>query len=180
MLQTHPDVEHIIVSDGPDPLLVARLKDAAPDIVGAGANVKYFVLPEHPEHQHWGIPARSLGIEHATGDYIGYCDDDDALRPEHCELLSQSLDENQDCGFTISMMETHAPHANYIVGQGVPMSGNVGTPMLMHRKELLEVASWGYDSALEDWELVSAWINAGIVYSRVNAVTIDVWPSAYR
>lgn len=172
-VQTYPAVEHIVVSDGPDKELSIRLAVECPW-------VKYFELPEHAETQHWGGPARSLALEHATGAFIGYCDDDDALRPEHCFLTSQSLIDNPDCGFTISRMNSHNPAGEFIIGWGPPLEGNVGTPMLVHRRELLDVASWGYDSPTEDWELVQAWLSAGVKYARVDAETIDVWPSAYR
>lgn len=171
--QVYVEVEHIVVSDGPDPLLRSRLREEFPDI-------RYFELEEHSQERHWGNPARLLGLEYATHEYIGYCDDDDALRPDHCYLLSQSLDDNQGCGFTISQMESHSPGASFIVGYGPPSNGNVGTPMLMHRKSILDIASWGYASATEDWELVCAWINSNVVYARVNTPTVDVWPSAYR
>ncbi len=171
--QTYPAVEHIIVSDGPDVELSTRLAVETPW-------VRYFELPEHPEHRHWGGPARSLALEHAAGAFIGYCDDDDALRPEHCELMSQSLAGNPDCGFTISRMVSRTPGGEVVIGWGPPVEGNVGTPMLVHRRELLEVADWGYDSATEDWELVKSWLEAGVKFARVDAETIDVWPSVYR
>jgi hypothetical protein len=77
-------------------------------------------------------------------------------------------------------MVSHNPGGEFIIGWGPPTEGNVGTPMLTHRREILDIASWGYDSATEDWELVSSWLNAGVKFARVDAETIDVWPSAYR
>ena len=161
------------MSDGPDPALELKLGNI-------DAPVRYLEIPVHREDRHWGGPGRSLALEHARGDFIAYCDDDDALRPEHCFLASQSLQDNPDCGFTISRMVSHNPGGEFIIGWGPPTEGNVGTPMLTHRRELLDVASWGYDSATEDWELVRSWLEAGVKFARVDAETIDVWPSAYR
>ncbi len=171
--QTYPYVEHIVVSDGPDPELREYLNEHF-------TWVKYLEVAEHATHRHWGGPARSLALEHATGSFIAYCDDDDFLRPEHCELATQSLLSNPNCGFTISRMVSHNPAGEFIIGWGPPREGNVGTPMITHRRELLTVADWGYDSATEDWDLVHAWIEAGVEYARVDAETIDVWPSAFR
>jgi glycosyltransferase involved in cell wall biosynthesis len=176
MNQTYAYTEHIVVSDGPDPELRMLIKNYVPQLT----HVRYFELAEHPEHRHWGIPARSLALDKATGDYITYCDDDDALRPNHCELAAQSLLENPDCGLTISRMVSHNPGGEFIIGWGPPTEGNVGTPMLTHRRELLDVASWGYDSATEDYDLVKSWLEADVKFARVDAETIDVWPSAYR
>ena len=63
---------------------------------------------------------------------------------------------------------------------GVPTGGQIGTPMIMHRRSILEHGTWGPASGMEDWELVQRWTAAGITYGRVSQVTVDVWPSAYH
>jgi hypothetical protein len=51
--------------------------------------------------------------------------------------------------------------------------------MIMHRRAILEVATWDHASQFEDWELVWAWMQAGIGHVRVRVITADVWPSVY-
>ena len=168
--QDYLKVQHVIVSDGPDPELRRKLPQ----------DVVYSELPEHDWRRHWGNPARRHGIDIAEGEFITYCDDDDALRPEHCSLLVQALQDNPQCEFALSRMLSHQPSGDHVIGGDVIAFGQVGTPMIMHRRSILEKANWGVDSDGEDWELVMAWVNAGAKYARVDTVTVDVWPSTFR
>ena len=178
--QAYPNVEHVIVSDGPDPELKQKL-----DVLVLGQSaflhpVRYFELPERDPEQHWGHHARLAALEHATGEYIGYIDDDDALRPDHVRLLAGTLRDDQSVGWVYSVMASHHRDDSWTnIGEGPPGAGQIGTPMIMHRRSILEHGTWGPASSMEDWELVNRWLNAGITYAHVRDVTVDVWPSAY-
>lgn len=172
--QDYNPVEHVIVSDGPDPVLSSAFTGS----IMAGTP-RYYELGEHEPAEHYGHYARLLGLEHARGDYITYCDDDDSLRPEHCHLLAEALNDDPDAGFAVSRMVSHHAHA-VTVGWGPLAPGNVGSPMIMHRREILSHGTWGPASWLEDWQLVERWLDAGIRYVNVDAETSDVWPSQYR
>jgi len=175
--QGYPDVEHLVISDGPDQELGAKLSQPWLD---GWKGLWYRELPEHAPEPNFGHYARLHGAELASGEYVTYCDDDDALRPLHCQLLAAALDENPDAGYAVSMMLSHGPHGDTTIGWGPLACGNVGTPMIMHRREILEHGTWGPPSRLEDWEVVLKWINAGITHVRVDEETSDVWPSLYR
>jgi len=175
--QGYPATEHLVISDGPDAELAAKL--SMPWLDG-WKNLWYRELPAHDPEPHHGHHARAYGLELARGEYITYCDDDDALRPAHCSRLAQALDEHPEAGFAVSQMCSHGPHGTSTIGAGPLACGNVGTPMIMHRREIAQVASWDHASAFEDWELVLAWLNAGIEHVRVDEETSDVWPSLYR
>lgn len=176
--QDYPSVEHLIISDGPDGALATRM--ITPWLHGWD-RVWYRELPEHDTSElHYGHHARAYGCEIAQGAYITYCDDDDSLRPEHCRLLAAALDANPEAGFAVSMMVSHGPHGESVIGAGPLAAGNVGTPMIMHRRGILDVATWDHTSSFEDWELVWAWMQAGISHVRVDQETSDVWPSLYR
>jgi hypothetical protein len=172
-----PWTEHLVVSDGPDPDLHRKLLEPW---MNGWKNLSYIWLPEHDPEPHYGHHARALGIEASTGEYITYLDDDDALRPEHCHMLAKALDENPDAGFAASRMASHGPGGTSVIGHGDLACGNVGTPMVMHRRWVLETATWDHSGQFEDWDLVWAWIQAGIPYVRVDAETVDVWPSVFR
>jgi len=180
--QTYPAVEHIIISDGPDPELRKRIENTPLALrFRRGQQLWYFELPEHTEDKHWGAPARLHGLEYASGEYIAYCDDDDTLRPQHCEVLARALDENPKAGFAVSLLASHAPHGVHEVGHGQISAGNVGTPMIMHRRETLERGTWSEPgSCWEDWDMVLLWLNEEVPYVRVSEITCDSWPSAYR
>lgn len=175
--QTYPAVEHVIVSDGPDPELRAKL--FPPRVAGRSGRF-FFELPEHSLDLHWGHFSRLHGLDYASGELIGYCDDDDALRPEHCALLAGALLDHPEAGWAWSLMASHnGDDATGEIGHGAPSCGNIGTPMIMHRRATLEHGTWEQASSFEDWELVNSWIQAGIGCVKVEEVTVDVWPSVY-
>jgi hypothetical protein len=175
--QGYPAVEHIVVSDGPDPVLAGKL--SMPWLDG-WRGLWYRELPEHDPEPHYGHHARAHGLELAQGEYITYVDDDDALRPLHCSLLAAALDADPGAGFAVSMMRSHGRDGAATIGAGPLACGNVGTPMIMHRRSVLDVAAWDHASQFEDWDLVWAWMQAGIPHVRVGEETADVWPSVFR
>jgi len=174
--QTYPAIEHIVVSDGPDPELAEHF---FPPRVGPTLKRWFASLPEHEQDLHWGHLARLHGLELATGELIGYLDDDDAFRPEHCALLAAALADHSEAGFAYSLMASHQPDKMVIIGAGPPAAGNIGTPMILHRREILKQGTWTEASAFEDWDLVNSWLHADIKYVQVDEVTIDVYPSVY-
>jgi len=167
--QSYAAVEHVVISDGPDPELDAWDETAALVTV-------FDQLPEHPPEPHWGAAVRRRGLELATGGYIAYLDDDDAYRPHHCATLAAALDANPDADFAYSLMSSQGD----TVGTAPPSYCNIGTPMIMHRRETLQFGTWGPDGIAEDWDLVERWLQAGARYVHVPEITVDVWPSAYR
>jgi glycosyltransferase involved in cell wall biosynthesis len=176
--QDYDSVEHVIVSDGPDSTLAIVLGMLCGK--NAWGNVVYRELPEHPAGEHWGHHARLAGLEVARGQYVTYCDDDDALRPRHCALMAAALDAAPEAGFAVSRMTCHGGPHESVTGWGPLACGNVGTPMIMHRREILAHGTWGPASFTEDWDLVERWLDAGVSYVSVDAETSDAWPSLYR
>ena len=174
--QTYPAVEHIIVSDGPDKDLAEELADLA---AANWWDIRFVQLDEW-HGLHWGSRARLAGLEHATGDVIAYLDDDDAYRPEHLATLVPALLSDPAAGFAFSLMASHQGGDPAVIGTPVPAYCNIGTPMIVHHRSLLEVATWGPPSVHEDWDLVERWLAAGTAYVHVGEVTVDVWPSAFR
>ena len=191
--QTYTSRQHVIVSDGPDVLLKQKLAgDLLLDQYDDGSRrspMSCYVhdqLPEHPEGKHWGNPARkhALHLMDPQARFVAYLDDDDAYRPQHLAVHVQALMQHPQIGFTISQMMVHNTWNSppEIIGrEDHPLqAGLVGTPMIVHRRELLDIATWGDDHIQEDWNLVGAWLQAGIGYLRIGEVTVDVWPARYR
>lgn len=172
--QDHPAVEHVIVSDGPDQMLKSAFSRSV-----IQSTPHYYEVAEHDPEYHYGHYARLVGLEYACGEYITYCDDDDSLRRDHCAKMAAALDDDPEAGFAVSRMVAHHAHA-VTVGWGPLAPGNVGSPMIMHRRWVLEHGTWGPASWKEDWELVERWLDAGVKYVNVDAETSDVWPSRFR
>jgi glycosyltransferase involved in cell wall biosynthesis len=172
--QTFGRVEHVVVSDGPDPELREKMRHQMEE-GGFTHPVTFYELPEHKGR----CEARMTGISMAQGEYIAYIDDDDALRPEHCQVLYDALFPSGK-EWAYSVMESHHPSSpSFSIGYASPAMGAIGTPMIMHRRRLLEHASWGPDSRVEDWELVQRWLAAGFEPAFAPEVTVDVYPSVY-
>lgn len=176
--QTYRPWEQVIVSDGPDPACFEAVRRWCENAAGAGADIRYEELPEHAPGRHWGNPARRRGIEVARGDIIAYLDDDDAYRADHLALLVPALLES-GCDFAYSQMMSRLT-GETLFGLPRPQMGHIGTPMIVHHRRLLDVATWGADDAMEDWHLVAAWLDAGATYEFVPAATVDVWPSQFH
>jgi hypothetical protein len=176
--QDYDNIEHVIVSDGPDPELAWKIDDAWPPAVCRFPLI-IECLPEHSPVPHWGSYARKRGTELATGELICYLDDDDAYRPGHVKALAAAL-EDPDAMWAYSHMLSHQPSGDVLIGDcEPPVYGQTGSPMLMHRRECLEHAGWGEPDAAEDWKLAQLWLAAALPWKHVAETTIDVYPSAY-
>ena len=171
--QDHPAVEHIIVSDGPDPDLAAKLYQARQD--WALKMIWNEELPEHDPDAQWGHHARLHGTGLAKGDYIAYLDDDNSWHPDHLSRLVAAL-EKTGAAFAYPLCAVHG-RGEYVIGTDPPAEGQIDTSMIVHRRGLLDVATWRWYPGIKtiDWDLVSRWTAAGATWTRVNAVTCDYY-----
>lgn len=166
--QTYPAVEHVVVSDGPDPELTAMI---------AGQVKVFEQLPEHDPVARWGHRARLRGLELARGEYIAYLDDDNAFRPGHVARLAAALEADPGAGFAYSLIQMNGHGPAYIVGADPPFCGGIDTSAIMHRRGLLETATWRDDGWQEtvDWDLVARWMSAGITWVIDGEITADYY-----
>jgi glycosyltransferase involved in cell wall biosynthesis len=161
-------VEHVVVSDGPDPELRDRL---------AGLDVVYVEVAEHADDPcNYGARARNRGLEVASGDLIAYLDDDNAFRPQHVETLAAALDANPDRDFGYTRMYRHG--INDEVGGEPPAHGLIDSSILMQRRDThLRFGLWPVPAPYHvDWELVRTWLEGGATWVFVPEVTVDYYP----
>lgn len=178
--QSYGHIEHIIVSDGPDPGLAERMAKVT---AWAGDSVRFQELPAHgirwgdAPAARWGVDARLCGIEMAKGEYIAYLDDDNSFRPEHVARLVAALEANPDAGFAYSRMLVSGRGTPYLIGTDPPACGLIDTSQIMHRAALTGAASWRDDGVQEtiDWDLVARWMKAGTRWVLDDAVTCDYY-----
>jgi glycosyltransferase involved in cell wall biosynthesis len=173
--QDYPAVEHLIVSDGPDPLLAVKLTPLL--TTGPGPGLRYYELPEHAGH--WGVAARRAGIEQAASqDLITYLDDDDAYRPRHISALAAVIPPGT--GFAYAQMQTWTGERPMeTLGADQPTPGTVGT-CVMHHRETLTAGTWERDLPNIDFLLVDRWIQGGCAWAFVPEVTCDCWCSCWN
>jgi glycosyltransferase involved in cell wall biosynthesis len=168
--QDYPDIRHVVVSDGPDPLLRPKLAPLLPNVV-----VRIEELPEHDPEAQWGHYARLHGIDLAKGEYIAYLDDDNSWHSYHVRLLVAALEET-GADFAYPRMAVHG-RGEYVIGTDPPAEGQIDTSMIVHRRGLLDVATWRWYPGIPtiDWDLVSRWMAAGATWVRVPSVTCDYY-----
>jgi len=170
-LQTYRPVQHVVVSDGPNPYL-ADLLDVIARPYQDGYELKLAFLPEHPAGSRWGHFARLHGTEIADGELIAYLDDDDELLPDHVDSLSDVLQRRPDAGFSYSRILIHEPFGDWVSGAAPPAFAQVSTSSIMHRRELLSVANWRDDGQPTiDWDIVERWLAAGVAWGFCPDIT---------
>ncbi len=90
--QTLKDIEIILIDDGST--------DASPEILDRLSNEDERIKIFRKENGGAGL-ARNLGLEKATGEYIGFVDSDDLTEPEMFEtLLTAAREEDADMAMT--------------------------------------------------------------------------------
>ena len=168
--QDYPAVQHVIVSDGPDNVLAGKI------VAGSCGAVVWDALPAHDPAARWGHWARLRGLELATGEYIAYLDDDNAFRPGHLAKLAAALDADPSAGFAYSQIMMHNGGSSYVVGVPPPAYGQIDTSAIMHRRGLLETATWRDEGQVTiDWDIVERWLHAGTGWAHVPEVTADYY-----
>lgn len=177
--QTHPAIETVLIEDGPGAL--AALAQSVP--LGPGRALRYRFATD------LGVSrAGNLGLEVATGRYIGFLDDDDELDPSHAALLAGALEAHPEWGAVVARA-LEVPVRSAAEDAGWPAAGRVVGPAvvsraLLHAYNLMPIQAvltraellrrvGGFDPELvylEDWDL---WLRctALMPFDTVDAVT---------
>jgi glycosyltransferase involved in cell wall biosynthesis len=166
--QAYPRVEHVIVSDGPDPALrelIAALEPGRFPVV-------YAELSAHDDQVKWGAWARVHGQRIAQGELFAHLDDDNTFRPHHLERAAALLAESPDAGFFHSLVYVADGR---VCGNAVPQYGHIDTNVIVNRRELAAVADWRFLPGQEtiEWDLVERWNAAGVTSVFAGEITVD-------
>lgn len=160
-------VEHVIVSDGPDPIL--REKFTSGHVMWNG---RFEEMSDHDPAVPWGTRARLHGIDLAKGDLIAYLDDDNDYWPQMLEKTCGALlADGTDFAYCQELWVNHG----HRVGADPPVFGQIDTSVIVHRRELLDTATWRYEPGQQtiDWDLVERWLRAGATWSFVPEVLVN-------
>ncbi len=157
--QDYPVLEHIVISDGPDPTL--RISQGLTLLAELSDN-----------HADWGVTPRKYGAAIAKGDILAYLDDDNIWRPNHLSLLVAALlDSGADFAYSQGLWP-----GGLIIGSRPPQLGTIDTSLIIHKRPLLERAGWMSAGYISDWNIVDRWLTAGASWTFVEKVTMDYRP----
>jgi len=157
--QTYRPLEHLVICDGPDPDLRARLfalgynSDGWPErrLVECGRN-----------HSGVGNAPRAVGAWLAAGEWICYLDDDNEYLPGHVQAMMAEADRT---GAPLVCTAWRTPDGG-VAGWAPPGTNRTDASSILHRADLLGVASWAPEAGYAaDGALVDRWVAAGVPWS---------------
>lgn len=97
--QTYSDWEALVIDDGSSDHSVEIIKSYA----SRDSRIK---LLQHPGGINKGLPATvELGVRHASGEYIAFCESDDEWYPKSLECKIQALDDQPNAALAFTYLE---------------------------------------------------------------------------
>ncbi len=154
------------------------------------------------ENSGYQCMPKNRGIEHSSGDYIAYLDDDNTWRPNHLAVLVEAIEADLSTDLVYSRQCYRYEHDGlrdklkerfgrevYPIGDGAgtPWNPNllsqmnyVDTSSMLHSKgafwRLVRESGYGWDESLRrfgDWNFVWRWAVYGMTGKLVDVVTMD-------
>lgn len=168
--QTYPNVEHVVVLDGPDDLASREVLDDAgysygPSkrrLVELGRNWSVY-----SGDGGWGAAARIVGAWMGAGEFITYLDDDNYYAPEHVEGMVATFDPGTM--FVTCPWQGPAPCPG-------PPPGlcRTDTSTIMHRAILLrDHDGFKLDGYAGDGNMIERWLAAGLPWKFKEGTTVS-------
>jgi GT2 family glycosyltransferase len=189
--QTYPNLEHVIVSDGPDPALSRQVLGQfsvrmdgdwpvfKPRSLGRNGlppvSIRFVELGRNWSTYLTGsyscIPFMVANYL-AAGEYQLWLSDDERMAPDHIESLVTLLEET-GADFAYSLVDCYhadTPEQRWIVGTDPPESGTVTN--VLHRTKLLDIGGFRpHVGSGSDWDQVERWMDAGAKWAHLPRVT---------
>lgn len=171
--QTYRPLEHIIVSEGPDPTLVFERgrSDVPIRFVELGRNWSSEVS------NSYSAAAMNVAMLMARGTYQSWLSDDERMVAHHVELMVHEL-EAADVDFVYPRVAYYRwDNTQCVLGIGCspPIQGSI-TTILYRAVRTIEAAKGPYRmhaTRAGDWDFVSRAIAGGATYKFVDAVTFS-------
>lgn len=169
--QTYPNIEHVIVSDGPD----RELRDLVAYVAMQRTDVPIVFQElgrQWSEFLGDSVSAAPYKVAQflARGEYqMWFADDERMLVPDYIERMVRTLEET-GCDFAYSKVRMwwagKSPEAAWDMGGPRPMNGNITSAfyradLLKHRMFELHVGSG------TDWDQIAAWMQAGAKWAYI-------------
>lgn len=181
--QTYRPLEHVIVSDGPDPRIHEIIERAHTDHAYLAGGTDRYVRIRFQELGFWssGLFTNSISAAPfmvaqllARGEYqMWLADDERMLVPDHIEKLVDLL-ELYDCDFAYPKVEMTWPNSDRktVIGHNPPRCGDV-THMLYRRDALDKGALFRtHVGSGTDWDAFARLMASGARWVFLNEVTL--------
>jgi hypothetical protein len=177
--QTYRPLEHVIVSDGPDP----KMRELAWAARSGYAEKIHTVDTRFEElGRNWSsfLPASFCAAPNVIGSLLAHGDlqmwlaDDESMEPDHIESLVAAL-ENEGADFAYSRVRLYrlgqAPEQGWDIGGPTPTMGQITN--VLYRTDLLKRGLYPFGCGMtSDWACISQWMNAGAAWAYVDRVTM--------
>lgn len=169
--QTYPNIEHMVVIDGPeDRATVERLDDLGYSygpskrrMVTLGRNWTGYSMDGGA-----GATCRLVGAWMAAGSYIAYLDDDVIYEPSHIEEMVAAFEPETQ------FVATYCHGAGFAVTPGPPPGINrTDSSAIMHRAIVLrEGGGFQPDGYTSDGNMVERWLAKGLTWRFKESLTV--------
>lgn len=126
-----------------------------------------------------GTPNANEGIRIASGQWLAFCDDDDALRPEHLRTLLDAARHHR-AEVCYGLMEWHMPSKPRTLGTFPPVHGDFGhQAAIVHAglKWLVFEMSAALLDEPGDWHWCRRLLSAGARFQMIDEIVCDVYPT---
>lgn len=180
--QTYPNLEHLIVSDGPDPDLRHKLWAAGhrpADLFSDGGPTKLTFVElgrnwTEFQKDSFGIGAILAGMLQARGEYACWWCDDERAEATHLTKLVDII-ERENVDFAYGLVQFYRvgqePQEGFQIGVSTPMQGQFTHSVW--RMSVLQKAMPQWGTHPVDIRLAEAWMAAGATWGTLPEVTFS-------
>lgn len=175
--QTYPNIEHLIVSDGPDTELFVEVwrkhipLHKAPKVITLGRRWTEIISGS------FAVAPLMVGALMSKGKYHMWLCDDEEMHPQHVEKLVNLIEETGvDFVYPRALLYKNGsePKDGWIVGTDPPSYGEFTS--CLYRAEALDKAMYRFKipapPGVHDWDMVMQWKASGATWRMLPDITL--------
>lgn len=177
--QAYRPLEHVIVSDGPDPELGCWLAAIGEADRQAGVPERAVLICYVELGRNWSTylvdsfvaAPTTVAMLLARGDYQLWLADDERMAPDHIAGLVDAL-EAAGADFAYSRVELSWPSGRREgIGTDPPREGQITN--VLYRTDLLKRGLYPFGAGMtSDWACIRRWMEAGATWAFVDRTTL--------